>query len=174
MALLYQIYPATGTYQLEPLATVKTVNALPLTADGIADAACTSLASSYTVGIQARPPLHHPRNENGPRSKTATGSVDFVVDLELADEVEGSPHRKRRGFMKSKRSIKDDAAGKYLQILKGVHATEKDVGSEDAHIADHREPYEGIAAYTAVSHPMNTVRREAAMECLHLLGRPSV
>jgi hypothetical protein len=57
-----------------------------------------------------------------------------VFDLELADEVEVgvSLHRKRRNVMKSERSAKNDAAGKIAQNLKGVQATEKDVGSEDA------------------------------------------
>jgi hypothetical protein len=30
----------------------------------------------------------YPRNENFPGNKTATGSAEFVVDLELVDEVE--------------------------------------------------------------------------------------
>jgi hypothetical protein len=90
----------------------------------------------------------HPRNENGSGSKTATGSAEFVVDLQLADEVEVSPHRKRR-------SVKNDAAGQCAQILKAPHATEKDVDSEDdAQVADHRELHEGSAA--AASHPMNS------------------
>jgi hypothetical protein len=33
----------------------------------------------------------HPRDENGTEDKTATGSVEIVVDLKLADEVELSP-----------------------------------------------------------------------------------
>jgi hypothetical protein len=41
----------------------------------------------------------HPRNENGPGNKTATGSAKFAVDQERADEVEVvSPHKKRRGI----------------------------------------------------------------------------
>jgi hypothetical protein len=97
----------------------------------------------------------HPRNENGPGNKTATGWAEFVFDLELADEVEVvSLHRKRRSIMKSERSAKNDAAGKNAQTLKGVHATEKDIGSEDAQVVDHDEPHEVIAA--AVSYPMNS------------------
>jgi hypothetical protein len=99
----------------------------------------------------------HPCSENFPGKKTATGSAEFVVDLEIADELEVSvsPHnRKRRGDVKSERSGKNDAAGNSAQILKGVEATEKDVGSEDAQVAGHRESHEGIAA--AVSHPMNS------------------
>jgi hypothetical protein len=95
----------------------------------------------------------HPRNNEGPGNKNATGSAEFVVDLELAYEVEAvSPHKKRRGVMKSKPSGKNDAAGQCLQILKGVDATEKDVGS----VADHRESQEGIALAAAASHPMNS------------------
>jgi hypothetical protein len=82
--------------------------------------------------------------ENGPRNKNATGSAEFVVELELADEVEVSPYRKRRSDVKSYRSVEDDAAGKCAQILKEGNAIEKDVGSEDAHVADHRESREGI------------------------------
>jgi hypothetical protein len=52
----------------------------------------------------------HSRNENGPETETATGSAKFVVDLEFADEVEVSPHRKRRGVLKSERNAKTDAA----------------------------------------------------------------
>jgi hypothetical protein len=94
------------------------------------------------------------RNENGPGNNTATGSAEFVVDLELADKVEVSPHRKRRGDVKCQRTAKNVAAGKCAQILKGVVATEKDVGSEDAQRADHRESHEGIAV--AASHPINS------------------
>jgi hypothetical protein len=99
----------------------------------------------------------HPCSENGPGKKTATGSAEFVVDLELADEFEVSvlPHKKRRGLIEKERSVKNDAAGKCAQILKGVDATEKDVGSDDAQVAGHRESREGIAA-AVLSHPMNS------------------
>jgi hypothetical protein len=83
----------------------------------------------------------HPRNEeNGPGNKTATDSGHFVVDLELADEDELSPHRKRRGVMKSERSVKND--------------------SEEDHVADHRESHEGIAA----SHPMNSDSEQTSQD----------
>jgi hypothetical protein len=39
----------------------------------------------------------HLRKDNGPGKKTATGSTELVVDLELAEEVEVSPNKKRRG-----------------------------------------------------------------------------
>jgi hypothetical protein len=95
----------------------------------------------------------HPRNDDGPGNKNTTGSAEFVVDLELAYEVETvSPHKKRRGVMKSKASGKNDATGQCL-LRKGVDTTEKDVGSE---AADHRESHEGIAAATAASHPINS------------------
>jgi hypothetical protein len=74
----------------------------------------------------------HPRNENGSENKTATGSVESLVDLEIADKVEESPHKKRRGVLKSKESGKNDAAGKCAQIMRGGHATETDVDSEDS------------------------------------------
>jgi hypothetical protein len=47
--------------------------------------------------------------ENGPGKKSATGSAEFVVDLEIADEVEVSvsPHNRKR-----KRSIEIDGAEK--------------------------------------------------------------
>jgi hypothetical protein len=35
----------------------------------------------------------HLRNENGPGNKTVTRSVEFVVDLELADDVEVPPKK---------------------------------------------------------------------------------
>jgi hypothetical protein len=49
---------------------------------------------------------------NGPVKKNATGSAEFVFDLELADEVEISPRRKRLDNVRSKPSEKNDAAGK--------------------------------------------------------------
>jgi hypothetical protein len=73
--------------------------------------------------------------ENGHGNKNATGSAEFVVDLELADEAEVSvsPHiRKRRGVVKSGRSVEIDGVGKCVKILKGVPAPEKDVDSEDS------------------------------------------
>jgi transposase-like protein len=84
------------------------------------------------------------RNGNGPGQKKVTGSAEFVVDLELADEVEASPHKKRR------------VVGKRAQALEGVEATERDAGSEDAQATDHSESHEGIAAVAAASHPMNS------------------
>jgi hypothetical protein len=67
--------------------------------------------------------------------------------------VEVSPHKKRRGVVKSERNGKNDACS---LILKGFEATEKDVGSEDAQVvADYRESREGIAEEYA-SHPMNS------------------
>jgi hypothetical protein len=75
---------------------------------------------------------YHPRNENCPRDETAT---EFGADLELADEVEVSvsPHKKRRGVdVRSERSANNDLAGNCAQILKGIHATEQDVGNEDS------------------------------------------
>jgi hypothetical protein len=97
----------------------------------------------------------HLRNENGPGNNTATGWAKFVFDLELAEEVEVgvSLHRKRRSVMKSERIAKNDAAGKNAQTQKGVQATEKDVGSEDAQVVDLDESHEGIAA--VASYPMN-------------------
>jgi hypothetical protein len=89
-------------------------------------------------------PAAHPYNENGHGKNTATGSAEFVVDLELA------PHKKRRGV----RSGKIDAAGDCAQIMKGVHATENDVCIRDAQVADHRESHEGVAA--AASRPVNS------------------
>jgi hypothetical protein len=56
--------------------------------------------------------------------------------------------------VKSERSGKNDAARNCAQIVKRVEATEKDVGSEDAQVARHRESHGGIAA--AASHPMNS------------------
>jgi hypothetical protein len=96
-----------------------------------------------------------PRNESSPENKTVTGSTDFAIGLELADEVKAvSPHnRKRRGVVKVERSGKNDAAGECALILKGDHAIKEDAGSEDGEIAEHHESHEGIAA--AVSHPMS-------------------
>jgi hypothetical protein len=84
------------------------------------------------------PPLSRKRprdkkgSRNGPKNKTATGSIDFVVNLERADEVEVSTQKKRRGVVRSKPSAKNDTAGNCAQILKRVEATEKEVGSEDS------------------------------------------
>jgi hypothetical protein len=61
-------------------------------------------------------------------------SAGFVVDTELADKVEASPHKKRRGVVRSKRSGNNDAVEKCVQILRGDHATETDVGNEDSEL----------------------------------------
>jgi hypothetical protein len=94
----------------------------------------------------------HLRNENGPGNKNATGSAAFVIE-QLANEVDVSLHKKRRGVVRSEASVKNDAAGLCMHILKGVHATEQDV-SEHSHVTDHRESHASIAA--ASSHPMNS------------------
>jgi hypothetical protein len=38
-----------------------------------------------------------------------TGSKEFVIDPELADEVEVSPHIEQRYVMRSERSVKNGA-----------------------------------------------------------------
>jgi hypothetical protein len=95
----------------------------------------------------------HLRNGSGPGNTTATGTGEFVVDLELADEVEVSvpPKKKRRCARRSKRSEKNDAAGNCVESLKGVHAIENDVDSENVQVAEHQ----GIAAAAAASHHMS-------------------
>jgi hypothetical protein len=99
----------------------------------------------------------HDRKRIGPVQNSATGSAKFVVDLERANEVEVvSPHKKRRGAVRSERSAMNEAAGNCVQIRKAVKATEKDVGSEDVQVTDHRESHEGIAAAAATSHPMDS------------------
>jgi hypothetical protein len=77
--------------------------------------------------------IHPRKNGNDPVNKTATGSAEFIDDLELANEVQVMPHRKRRGVdVRSERSGKNAVAGSYAQILEGVEVTEQDVGSEDS------------------------------------------
>jgi hypothetical protein len=100
----------------------------------------------------------HPRKENGYGDKTATDSEEFVVDRELAYEVEVSvsPHKKRRGVVKSEQSAENDAAENLAQMLEEVHDTEKDGGGEDSEVANHREFHEGIASAATASHPMNS------------------
>jgi hypothetical protein len=91
----------------------------------------------------------HPRKKNGRGNKTAAGSAELIVDLELANEEAVSPHRKRRDVARSEQSGKNDAAGKCARILK-----DKDVDSEDEQVADHRQSCEGTRK--AASHPMNS------------------
>jgi hypothetical protein len=102
---------------------------------------------------------HHPSDKNDPGNTPATGSPDFVVDLKLADEVEVSISEQKRmrcDNVNNKQGAKNDAAGKYGRILKGVEATEKDVGIEDAQIEYHRESHEGLIAAAAASQQMNS------------------
>jgi hypothetical protein len=68
--------------------------------------------------------------------KTATGSAEFVVDLELADEAEVSVPANKRKRRDVQESTKNGAAG---ECVKGVEVTEKGVDSEEAQVADHRE-----------------------------------
>jgi hypothetical protein len=103
-----------------------------------------------------------PRNWNGPEKKNATGSAEFCVDLKLADEVEESPQKKRRGAVSSIPSSKNDAEGKCAQILLGVEATEQDVGSEDTQVPYHSEYHEGIPA--AASQPMNSDSKQTSRD----------
>jgi hypothetical protein len=72
--------------------------------------------------------IHLLRNENGPGKKKVTGSAEFFVDLELADEVEELPHTERRcALSRSDPSVRNDATGNFAQVPKGVEATAKDV-----------------------------------------------
>ena len=71
-------------------------------------------------------------SRNGHVKHNVKGSAGFVVDLELEDEVEFSPHKKRRGVRKSKESGMNGAAGKCAHILIGDDATETDVDGEDS------------------------------------------
>jgi hypothetical protein len=93
----------------------------------------------------------HPHIEDDPGNKTATGSAESVVDMELADQVEVSPHRKRRGDMKDEPSAKNDVAGKCGQVLEGVHTTEKDVGAlEDRFRATWNDRLSELAEYRKI------------------------
>jgi hypothetical protein len=57
------------------------------------------------------------RSDNGPGDKTVTGSVEFIIDLELADRVEVvSPNQKRRVVVRRKRSLKTGAAGNLIIV----------------------------------------------------------
>jgi hypothetical protein len=90
------------------------------------------------------------RYENSPGNKNATGSAEFVVDLELADEVEVSVSTNQR-----KRRAKNDVA---------VENTERDVGSEDAQVTDHRESHQSIKPAAAALHPMNSVSEQTSRD----------
>jgi hypothetical protein len=102
------------------------------------------------------------RNESEPGDKTVTGSTESVVDLELVDDVEVPPHRKRRGVIRSERSAKNNSAGECVQIPKGVSGTKKEDGSEHAQVTDHSESHEGIAAIA--SHPMDSDSEETSRD----------
>jgi hypothetical protein len=104
----------------------------------------------------------HPRNWNGAGNKNTTGSAELCVDLELADEVEESPHKKRRGAVSSIPSSKNDAAEKCVQILIGAETTEQDVGSEDSQVPYHSAYHEGIPA--AASQPMNSDSKQTSRD----------
>jgi hypothetical protein len=101
---------------------------------------------------------HHPSNENDPENTPITGSVDFVVHPEPVDDVEiFSPDRRKRRHVLQ--NVANDTVGKCAQILKGVEATEEDVGIEDVQVADHHhKSNEGVAAATATAalHHMNS------------------
>jgi hypothetical protein len=79
---------------------------------------------------------HRRKDNRRPVQNSATDSAEFVVDLELADEVVEavSPHhRKRRSVVgRSNSSGNNDAAGKRAITLRGDHATETDVDSKDS------------------------------------------
>jgi hypothetical protein len=48
--------------------------------------------------------------------------------------------------------------------LKGLHATEKDDGSEDAQVSDHRESREGVTTATASSQSMNSDSEQSSYD----------
>jgi hypothetical protein len=77
-----------------------------------------------------------PRSSKRLREKQESAAL-VVVDLKKHaddDKVDVPPPKKRprRGVVKSKPSVKNDAAGTCAQILKGLRATEEDVDSEDS------------------------------------------
>jgi hypothetical protein len=76
---------------------------------------------------------------NGPVNKTAKGSAEFVVDLELANDAEISHHKKRRVVVRRISSAKNDAAGNCALMLKGVEATEQDFDGEDSELTSRND-----------------------------------
>jgi hypothetical protein len=94
---------------------------------------CQNTASAPSLPLSGKRSRDKKESGNGPVKKKATGSAEFVVSLELANDVEISPSGKRRGVVRSIPSAKNDAAANCAQILKGVvEATEKNVGNEDS------------------------------------------
>jgi hypothetical protein len=102
-------------------------------------------------------------SENGRVSKNAKDSAKFVVDLELANDAEISPHRKQRVVVISISSVKNDAAGNCAIMLKGVKATEREAGSVDAQVTDHSESNESIPA-AAATHPINSDSEQSSRD----------
>jgi hypothetical protein len=93
---------------------------------------------------------HLPSNENEAGNTSATGSADFVVDLEFADEVEVSVSAHRR---KRRDVVENEQSGKSKE---GVEATENGVGNEYAQVAAHRESHQIVIAAAAALHLMNS------------------
>jgi hypothetical protein len=92
---------------------------------------------------------------SGKRLRDKGESSESVIDPELLDETDASPNRKRRrGAARSKRSARNNGAGRYAQFRKGGEASEKDVGSKCVPVVEHRLSHDGIAA--AETHPMDS------------------
>jgi hypothetical protein len=140
---------------------------LPEDSDDSAEIPSTNAASVPSLPHSRKSPrhkkassnaAHHLSNENGHGN---TPMADFVVDSEPVDEVEVSVRahkRQRLDAVTKRRSAKNHMVGKNGRILKVIEATQQDVGSEDAQIADHCEFHKGLIAATAqaASHPMNS------------------
>jgi hypothetical protein len=62
-----------------------------------------------------------------------------------------------KGGITNENSTRKKTARGSAAVLKGrLHATEKDVGSEDAQGSDYREPHEGATTAAAASQPINS------------------
>jgi hypothetical protein len=106
---------------------------------------------------------------SGKRLRDKNESSESVIDPELLKEIEVSPNRKRRGVARSKRSARNDVAGKYAEFRKRGEASERDVGSNYAQVVEHRESHE------AETHPMDSdsdqISRDDGSANEHSLGR---
>jgi hypothetical protein len=108
-------------------------------------------------------PLRQDSDDDGERSNSA--SIPSLSASRKRSLPCSSKSLRDKGESFNENDTRKKTATGLAADLKGLHATEKDVGSEDAQVSDHRESHEDITtAAAAASQPMNSDSDQTSLD----------